>query len=671
VFGNSTALTLRTVDDAAAGFTVSDTDLNVAGAKSIAVVSGDIDGAGTAEILIAVATAEMVTVRPFESGSLGSPIYSTALAMDGASARVYLHTSALDYDDGRKIGIVVNEIDLNSSTATSVYTILDDASASFATLKTGSLSVEDAPTNETVEVRVGNLAFGNLAFGNLAFGNLAFGNLAFGNLAFGNFDVDDLDEVAFGGVQQVHSLGGSVRVAAQVFDDATTDFAPFTARVFDAQLGNSSRDPAHVDHVFVAAPDVDGDGDNELLLMRHVFDNVAHNRAWDQLGAFSLPVLSDFDDTAGFAIGDFTSAGKDNIIIADQQLDSLLVFGSVNGTSMSTIKTLELESFGGEPDLLMIPVDLDNDSVLVEHMETTTSLVFTEPIVLAVLAAPPCVMSIDQNLDDCSTNYGSAESAGQENTHSVSVSAGAQFCVSSDGGGLIPVSTETELQFTATATGTLSNSATVTTSVSFVGGGQEDAVVFTTVPYDKFTYRVLASPGGAGNDTIMHVLVPRDPITLIAERSFYNQNTPVGSLKIDASVLGHTIGQVDSYPSTTERDEILDTTGTGLESAEFGVGQGTCQTEVQVAVAEGFGTGGSMAFDFEVQLKASLFGIMGGVSVGVGTEHGINVTSGTETIFGGSIGSIGADFYTENAFNSGLFSYVHTGNNGQQFHVIN
>lgn len=73
--------------------------------------------------------------------------------------------------------------------------------------------------------------------------------------------------------------------------------------------------------------------------MSRVYDDVAQDGAWEQLAELMVLPFDDFDDTAGFAIGDFTGEGKDNITVANQALDSLLVFGNVNGTTVRVKKT--------------------------------------------------------------------------------------------------------------------------------------------------------------------------------------------------------------------------------------------------------------------------------------------------------------------------------------------
>ncbi len=108
----------------------------------------------------------------------------------------------------------------------------------------------------------------------------------------------------------------------------------------------------------------------------------------------------------------------------------------------------------------------------------------------------------------------------------------------------------------------------------------------------------------------------------------------------------------------------------GIELGPTGVGQGGGDTELEIAVSAEISLGGSLGLEYEAEVKATSGVVFGGFSVGYGVEAALSVTSGAQTTFTGTVGSIAAQDYAANAYQWGIFTYVQSVGD-QELEVIN
>jgi hypothetical protein len=206
--------------------------------------------------------------------------------------------------------------------------------------------------------------------------------------------------------------------------------------------------------------------------------------------------------------------------------------------------------------------------------------------------------------------------------------------------------------------------------VIFTSGQDEDTVVFTTIPVDQYTYTVLShpDPNMVGQEVV--VSLPREPVTIQAERSFYNAAVQNPADRIGDERVPAPSGDIDTYPSPAQERAALQQNG-GLQSALQGVGQGGAgaANTVQIVVGNTIGVGGALAFGFERSMSATVGGVLGEVSVGVEAEAAFRFTSGDETSYTGTV----AQPIAGNAdYQWGMFTYVFDDPVGdRQFQVIN
>ncbi len=346
------------------------------------------------------------------------------------------------------------------------------------------------------------------------------------------------------------------------------------------------------------------------------------------------------------------------------------MFGLQEGqTRVQEIGQIQTPQWEGLVNPVLLPVNVDKDTKVV-RATGVHRFTFVEPIVAAVLAAPPCKFGVGQNTDVCQTTFGNTSSQGSEVDRSVSFSVAGMRGVKVQSG-ILNTDVELTAKLSAKFTHSWSYAYTVDKSIIFTTGANEDTVVFTTVPVDMYQYQVIQHPDPSVVGLIMDVVLPREPIFLQVERSFYNSHVAPGSLVIDEHVLHHQIGDATTYPTPAEKDALLNQYG-GLDVGAQTVGQGSGQTELQLVVGEAWRQGGSLEIGFEIEAKTTITGVTWGGSVGVSGSDGIQWSSGQSTTYAGVVGSIDAAHYQAEQYAFGLFTYPQLDpNTGQQFEVIN
>ena len=94
-------------------------------------------------------------------------------------------------------------------------------------------------------------------------------------------------------------------------------------------------------------------------------------------------------------------------------------------------------------------------------------------------------------------------------------------------------------------------------------------------------------------------------------------------------------------------------------------------TEVGLTIGEAWSEGGSLELGYEIEVRATVVGVVAGFSVGGSHGSSLLVTSASETSYTGSVGTIDAANFFANQYAFGLFTYVHSdARTGQQFEVV-
>jgi hypothetical protein len=432
----------------------------------------------------------------------------------------------------------------------------------------------------------------------------------------------------------------------------------------------------------VNALDADGDRESEVAVNQVVFDLDEGGESWSEIGRLNpssfFPGLTggytmDRTSTA-VAVGDVTADGKDDLIYVTENATVVDVWGArveITGElSFGRKATIPLSSSRLVENPLLLPINVDQDSYALVYEPSEYELIFTEPVIVAVLAAAPCFES-GQNTDECATSFGNTDSMGSSQELSLTVSA--SLIVGLSTGVDVPfvnVEADTEHEFSVALTATYGHEYTLEKSVTYTTGPLEDTVIFTSVPYDKYTYRILDHPDPELVGTQVAYFVPRDPVTLQVERSFYNERAADDGIPVDSTILSHIPGDPLSYPTAGEKDQLLSQYG-GLETEPQAVGQGDGSVEVALDVSQEHSAGGSLEIGYKFSVKATAAVAIAGYSVGASVGASLAWSWGTQSSYSGTVGNLSSESFADNQYSFGLFTYPLSHSYGQEFEVLN
>lgn len=682
------------MQDAAEGYTLSTESVVDTNAWSnLFLTTGDYDGNGTQDIVVGM-TAEAggakLVMLANDNGVLALNGLSVDIAKEQYSnTQLAFASGNLDFDNAIELAVVVNEGSLTSSnlnvtSASHRYFVYDDALAGFALTKTGKLVADNGSGSTQALVA---------------------------NVAVGDVDGDSIDEIVFAGLDRVggdsQSNNTEYNYVIQVFDDAKRGYAQLVDGFIPSNV-SSLRQENGVNHAFsyaqVITADIDGDGAKEFAVNQFVFNSMRTSpfglTAFDDDGDASNGVAEiQLDNwmkedgtsnsfnfnwtTSAIAAADVTMDKRENIVIYSQRGGSsiqntheLQVWGldQINGWSKMAAYTAKKQNYNtpAKPQILLPDLELDDGSAALVYSEGSHQLVFTEPVIIAALAAAPCATNLGQDLgESCRTAFGGAISDTTSRTNGWNVSAG----VSVGYGASIPL-TGNGIEVLADIQTTVrhwdTNAYTLRKSVLRETGANEDAVILTVLPLDVYTYTILSHRDPSLVGQTVQVRMPRELITTMVTREYYNANVLEGEPLIDESIFRHTAGDPSSYPSSVEKNSLL-SSHDGLQSDEFVTGVGLGQTIATISEFSTSTTGSAYEFQATLDLKVTGLGIITGLSVGAGTNTALEITHGTETVYQGSVGNISSDAFDQGqAYNWGLFSYIHEDNDtGKAFEVLN
>ena len=256
-----------------------------------------------------------------------------------------------------------------------------------------------------------------------------------------------------------------------------------------------------------------------------------------------------------------------------------------------------------------------------------------------------------------STSFGTTTSTSNSQRSTIGFKVGVSFGYEAEGlfdlyDFSVKTSFESAFDWTATKSTTIEESYNYTTN-------DKDLVVFTTVPYDVYYYKVIQAPDTRILGSTITVNLPRKPITLPVERGFYNAHN--GSAPdIDSSILSHTVGNPLSYPKKEDASVLIASNGgEGLISSKMmTVGEGPGSTSIQMSKTIDSETGRNFDFSVSVEAEAGAGGFKAGVSAGFHYGENYSVSTGDGTTFGGEVGNIPeSDFSNDKSFSWGIFTY--------------
>jgi hypothetical protein len=645
-----------TIDDAEAGFGEKVSSIaDGSEVLDIEVVTGDFTGDGLANVVVALADETGIDLL-FLDGQPGSFSVNASRTkritatgdVDQITAR--LAAGNIDYDNALELVVVVNELTVSggNTTGNARYFVFDDASTGFAELASGPVS-----TIGTAAAMVADVAMGDITG-------------------------DGMDEIVLGGLTSFNtSCNDQPEALVLALANAIGGLEPLGATVVDAGYPSCNNNPTNpVLHRFfhVTAPDLDGDGVSAIQAGTYVFAPFRDEAPFTTIhridyAAFHAPLFDAHvtTNTSAIVAADVTGDGRENIVIYHQWLSHVRVWGlsaeeEVGVDGFAELSRVDTATYAVEDDVrpLLVPANVDHDSVVMTYVAGSHELVFTEPLLIAVMAAAPCGEGIGQNLGACSATFGNSEATTVTNEVTVSVFASAYI------GKKIGVNVPWVGEYSAEFRGTVRSRASLSTGTSytleksqrFTAGPLEDAVIFTTIPYDRYIYDVLSHPDHDMIGGVIEVLMPRAPLMIKVERSFYNEHISEGSTPIGSNVFDHSVGDVSSYPSVSRKDALVSEHFPGLQNGPVNVGEGGGSTSLGIAVGTEASVGGSLAVEAEFSVDLTTPPLLAGFSVGAGVESSLTITSGQNTSYDVTVGNLSAATFAQHQYSFGMFTYV-------------
>ncbi|MDH5516348.1 MAG: VCBS repeat-containing protein [Gammaproteobacteria bacterium] len=661
-------------------------------ADKLSINSGDFDADGYSEIIVGIVsgnTAQLIFINN-DDGILSLSTLSKTLpqAYNGSDISLIIKSGNIDYDSSHEFVVIVNEAyqQSNVDAGTSRYFIFDDANNN-----------HDAISNALIQSTTPNRT------------------AIVADVSLGDIDGDNLDEMVFAGLTHYDPIGScEYNYLLIALDDLAHDAVSLGASEQSSVIngGCSATARGKLRFVHINTPDLTGDGIAEVQANELIFSNFVQFPAWTPLrdirnNVASIPQAQLFANDAGFSghfsalnssmiASDLTVDKRQDVVFYSQATNRFEVWGlSDPNTATDTLanewrllKSIAVDTASAEDTRpLLIPVNVNHDSVSISYDQGSYQLVFTEPVIIAALAAAPCDANLGQNLDACRTSYGTTESTSVTLEQSLTISAGVSIGVQqefSDPVTAIRIS-EVSAKVKVSASLSLSHSAayTYSESVTYETGPIEDTVIFTTIPYDVYSYTITSHVDPALIGTEITVSMPRSPITLQVERSFYNDNVTHGGPLINESVFNHSAGDVSSYPTLADKDFLASKYSTldpislnplhlvhDIGAEPVGQGTGSVTQEINIGLEAGVGVGIGLSVEFEAE--ATLGFVLAGFSVGVSGENSLQIVHGTESTYTGTVSALPSSTFASNYYSWGLFTYIVDDHpSEQQFEVIN
>ncbi len=509
-----------------------------------------------------------------------------------------------------------------------------------------------------------------------------------GQGAFGDFDGDNIDEIAI----KVTGTMGWITKTYKVHNRAIDEMNTITnVDTFPATMTNIATPPIAID--------IDGDGVDELFLSPFVCHSVltSPNTSIEKGSLFP-----NVDYIIDMGVGDVDGDGKKDLV----HYYYINSDGTTNGTISARIAALGITPGGQWNNLEIKKVFIDKVDIGVGTEGSKTcifsicmtvghgfdnsprvqyighELQFTDPIVIAVLASPPYYADIAEAdpsyaYNSWVTTFGRKTSEAASSTTKIGFSIGASL--EYEGGasifGLKIATFKASASFENAMSWEWTTSNSITKSITYTCNGGEDRVVFTAVPLDSYSYRVLTSTNASDIGRLLHINLPRNYATYTVTRSFFNDHN--GDLAdIGSNVLPHTLGQVRTYPSVGLKNSLMDTYGGYFFDAQP-VGQSSVSnngTALEIEVERG----NERSFSIDQERRFSVGAGAGGfvASIEAGFNVGYTYTSSTSegTSFGGTVGYLPSAYYNNPLYrySSGLFVYPYNDPNSlQTYWVVN
>ncbi len=389
----------------------------------------------------------------------------------------------------------------------------------------------------------------------------------------------------------------------------------------------------------------------------------------------------------GAVSGDVNGSGSDILstaLISPQNTSAssrnngvFTLWGSGDGVTLDNAVAQNFASGFIVPSL----VDVDLDTIIIEYTGVHY-LTYSDPQVLAVIAAAPYFEDVDEVVDydyawQNTTSYSRIQGQGHSEIITMDFEAGAWLEADTTLGGA-SVAIETAVLFTLE----WEESTTKTTEyeLSFETSQDEDAVAFFSIPTENYVYNIHTPDGKGGYTTTVDIIQNTfTPCYQILTLDYYEsiQGNYDELPQISGTALTSTPGDPASYPSSTNGYNVIAQWNDDPAGVSFGNGSISQSITITEEQAESYNIGG--AWDFQVggggAFQSDL--LQTEVEVAGGIQWSLNPASGwadidlTGTSFSGTVTNMPLQFRDYGYYYSWkLFAYNYVFDNGNSIPVV-
>ena len=360
------------------------------------------------------------------------------------------------------------------------------------------------------------------------------------------------------------------------------------------------------------------------------------------------------------AVGDGDGDGAEDLYFAALEGSAStrpFVYGNLLGGLGTTpvvysIQNLSISGASRAP--VLAPGDFDADGLRVRYTGVT-ELRVSDPIPLVLLTAAPTKAGIAQNHDASAASYTLSTSSSQAVGVSIGVAASASAGVEVDLlPGLLTASAKATMEVAFARTQTVSEQLTFVQG--FSGSYDADVIVFQGPLFRSSEYQILSSHDGTLVGSTFRIDVPLASRTYKWTVDYYNPRVR-SEYQLGSTLLPHTIGDPQSYPTSNQMQALVDTYVAWRHPATTAVGQGSGSNQLAIALATESATEDqldmSLSLEAEFKIGVSTFGV--GLTLSTGVMY--SLSNSFETLYEGSVGDIGAADYATWSYDFGLAVY--------------
>lgn len=624
------------------------------------IAAGDIDGDGREEIAVVYGS----TLLIIDDASAGYAILAKKKIASVASGYQLLRVRMGDFDqDGKDEIVLTNGIGIPDNSTTAQYTIYDD------------LASDPSMSNPLVSAQPITAYFTSGIVDQIVNPSLTgTKSIEAAGITVGDFNNDGLPDIAFAGNSSIDKGCYMFILQTSMNKDSKPQFKFLPVAAYDASYEYAAPP--------IESGDLNGDGKDEIVMWKGVY----YINNTDTLSLMGVTITATGKPIYDFKVGDIDGDYKDEIVIL-YNLDCVCVYeydassNSGNGDIKAKGQPISITSANALPWGTLALPSTKKACEVVEFIGHEVK--FSDPRIVAVLAAPPYYSSLDgadKNevqpfLGNIGTSFGKSNTSSYEQSNSfgfnVSFSWGASVSCplwNSVASSTMKTTLSNDFNWTASET------TDVTCSCSYTNGTDDDMVVFAVIPFDVYSYKVLnsADPNVVGQTVTINL--PKKPITTSQSVTFYNKNNG-GYFDVGKDVLVHTVGEPFTYMTSAGMAKLQVDKPKGLyipTTYAQTVGEGTSGTtlSMQSSVTKSKNFSYDLSLTNEVEMVAVGILVGRGIGFNYGYSYSTSVTDSTE--IEGQVANIASAHYNKNRlFTWGLMAYPYTDKaSSQSFNVV-